>query len=584
MHLAVLAGGAEHVRGAEQVAELEALTEERSALSEELSRLRREQRVQTEFVEQLKVELADVQQQLRLRTGVEEGRPTIEDVIARLPRDASRYVLRSPEQVHHVVVNQTGVSPSTPLERLADAHIRDWPGLLYDFVIDDSGTIFQTQPLHEVVATEQPHLADAINIAFAGRFDDLPPSEAQLHAGGRLVAWLINRFPHVSIEEVKGLCELIEHESPGSQWLAGTMWKLQLLAAIRRAAGLVDPSEVETELRARLAEHEQRIQLMERNAESLQQQRQRLAADNELLRKQVAAKPTSTPYPVPKPPLRMMAEQLPRHPTLRYERRPLPQITHIAVHHTATLPSIGPMRIAELHVNADPGRGKDAWPGIGYHYFLHADGAIEQTNTLETVSYHVFQHDTYTVGIAFAGSFMNGKMPTSAQLRSGAHLIAWLMQELNIPLARVWGHRDYPDNITVCPGSEWTGGLRWREQLFHRIEEMNRGVGIKAIRHYMLFWQRSFPGPLARQDFINAIGYVARFRPTLGFSVEDARNAEYVTIVGNEAGISVDVEETLRNSGCKIERIAGRNEDESGRMLTELARLGRRFRTFEVDF
>ena len=75
-----------------------------------------------------------------------------------------------------------------------------------------------------------------------------------------------------------------------------------------------------------------------------------------------------------------------------------------------------------------------------------------------------------------------------------------------------------------------------------------------------------------------------RFRPTVGFSVQDARNAEYVTIVGNEAGISAAEEKSLRNSGCKVERIAGRDEEETSRMLAELANLGRRFRTFNVDF
>ncbi len=190
----------------------------------------------------------------------------------------------------------------------------------------------------------------------------------------------------------------------------------------------------------------------------------------------------------------------------------------------------------------------------------------------------------YSLGIVFAGSFMNGKIPTSAQLRSGAHLVAWLMQDLNIPLARVWGHREFPDNSTVCPGSEWTLGNRWRDLLFERIEQIQAGVGVKSIRHYMLFWQRSFPGPMARQDFVNGINYVVRFRPTLGFSVQDARNAEYVTIVGSEAGISATEEKTLKASGCKVERIAGRDEEETSRMLAELANLGRRFRSFEVDF
>ena len=75
-----------------------------------------------------------------------------------------------------------------------------------------------------------------------------------------------------------------------------------------------------------------------------------------------------------------------------------------------------------------------------------------------------------------------------------------------------------------------------------------------------------------------------RFRPALGFSVQDARNAEYVTIVGSEAGISEAEEQTLRESGCKIERIAGRNEEETSRILAEMASTGRRFRTFEADF
>jgi hypothetical protein len=245
---------------------------------------------------------------------------------------------------------------------------------------------------------------------------------------------------------------------------------------------------------------------------------------------------------------------------------------------------MNPARIAELHIASDPSRGKEAWPGIGYHFFVHADGVIDQTNELEIASYHVYRHNIYSVGVVFAGSFMNGKIPTSAQLRSGAHLTAWLMQGLNIPLARVWGHREFPDNPTICPGSEWTLGNRWRDLLFERIEQIQSGAGIKTHRHYMLFWQRPYPGPLARQDFVNAINYVTRFRPTLGFSVEEAKNAEYVTIVGNEAGVSAIEEKFLRGSGCKVERIAGRDEEETSRMLAELARLGRRFRAFDVDF
>ena len=158
------------------------------------------------------------------------------------------------------------------------------------------------------------------------------------------------------------------------------------------------------------------------------------------------------------------------------------------------------------------------------------------------------------------------------------------MQELQIPLARVWGHREFPENTIVYPGNEWTLGNRWRDLLFERIEQVQNGVGIKSLRHYLLFWQREFPGPLARQDFVNAIGYVARFRPTVGFSIEDAKYAEYVTIVGNEAGISAADEQILRSHGCKVERVAGRDEDETSRILAEMAEMGRRFQDFDVEF
>ncbi|MEZ4712497.1 MAG: hypothetical protein R3A44_35245 [Caldilineaceae bacterium] len=74
------------------------------------------------------------------------------------------------------------------------------------------------------------------------------------------------------------------------------------------------------------------------------------------------------------------------------------------------------------------------------------------------------------------------------------------------------------------------------------------------------------------------------FRPALGFSLNDAKNAEYVTIVGGESGISKAEEQLLRNAGCRAERISGRECRGDGRMLNEMARLGRRFREFEGDF
>jgi N-acetyl-anhydromuramyl-L-alanine amidase AmpD len=585
LHLAALSRGAEASRA-------DALDDARQTWEDEKAVLEAELRQAQDAIrrleaqrDQLQLESHDLRRQFEAKPESIEGRPLIRNVSASLPRDPARYRLRSADDVRNVIINHSGAPAELPLTKLAERHLPDWPGLLFDFCIDPQGMILQTQPLDEVVDSPQHYVSRAINIAFLGDFDEATPTNEQLYAGGQLIAWLLRRYPHLTLEDVRGLSEVTEHESPGRQWLTDARWRDDLLANVRRAGGLVDPSETERTLQEEVLALTQQLQQAARSAEVLQKQRLRLQEENQALQAQVAApRPASRRIVVPQPAIRNVADKLPRHPTLQYAQRSLSQITHLAVHHTATLRSVGPMRIAELHVNPDPSRGKEAWPGIGYHYFIHADGNIDQTNSLAIESFHVYRHNGYTAGIAFAGSFMNGSVPTSAQLRAGAHLLAWLMQELDIPLARIWGHREFPDNITVCPGSEWTGGARWREQLFEQVEQIQNGIGIKSVRHYMLLWQRPFPGPLAQRDYINAIGYVARFRPAVGFSPEDARQAEYVTIVGGQSGVSAATEEMLRDSGCKVERIAGRDEEETSRMLAELVRLDRRFRTFDVDF
>ena len=533
----------------------------------------------------LQAELVEMQQQLASQSVQTIGGTRVVDWTEQLPRDADGYRPRAAQDVRFLVIHHTGVDPATPLQEIANRHRQEWPGLLYDYVVDAKGEIYQTQPLDQSVIADEEYLAKGIQIAFAGNFADRVPTNEQLYAGGRLIAMLMERYPHLRTEQVKGLRELIPNPSPGDQWNEGQRWREMLLAAVRRTRGMVEPSEMETQLRVKMAQQEHELQVALRSNQLLQEQKTRLQTEYQKLQTQAAERQQdNNVYVVPQPAIRNVIDQLPKNPNMRYERRPLSQITHLAIHHTATPPSITPTRIAELHVAVDPSRGKEAWPGIGYHYFIHADGTIEQTNHLETASFHVHRHNIYSVGIVFAGSFMNGKIPTSAQLRSGAHITAWLMQELNVPLARVWGHREFPDNTTVCPGSEWTLGNRWRDLLFERIEQIQAGVGVKSVRHYMLFWQRSYPGPLARQDLVNSINYIVRFRPALGFSLNDARNAEYVTIVGSEAGISAAEEKALLNSGCKVERIAGRDEEETSRMLSELANLGRRFRNFDADF
>ena len=106
----------------------------------------------------------------------------------------------------------------------------------------------------------------------------------------------------------------------------------------------------------------------------------------------------------------------------------------------------------------------------------------------------------------------------------------------------------------------------------------------KMPQSVLLLWQRPFPGPMARQDLVNAVGYLARFRPAVGFNADEAKNAEYVTILGNEAVFNAATEKMLLDSGCKVERIAGRDDGETARLLAEMVRAGKRFRAYDVDF
>lgn len=532
----------------------------------------------------LQAEVAKLRQQLDAQAELATSRLYIQNLIYTLPRDLDRYIPRRPEKVQHVVINHTGVEPDVPWTEIAEAHRADWPGILYDFGIDVKGHIFQFQPLDEVVETNQPYLVNAINIAFAGEFHDNRPTDEQLYAGGQLIAWLIERFPQLSTESVKGLREFIDHASPGDAWLDGQAWKQQLVAAVRRATGEINPLAIENALRTRIVELEQGLESVQQRHALLERQKARIESENHRLQGELQEKlQTNKNYVIPKPSLRVVVDQLPKHPNLRYERRSLSQISHIAVHHTAAPVSLGPARIAEMHVAPDPGRTKEAWPGIGYHYFIHADGAIEQTNHLETVCYHVYRHNTYTVGVVFAGSFMNGRIPTSAQLRAGAHLVAWLMQELHLPMARVWGHREFPENTTVCPGSEWTTGNRWRDLLFERVEQVQTGIGVKNIRHYLLLGRQEWR-EAGGYTFADVLPYIERFQPTVGFSLEDAKYAEYVTLIGGEASISAASEAILVKHGCKTDRVAGRDPQETMRLVKELVRMNRRFQSYDVDF
>jgi hypothetical protein len=98
----------------------------------------------------------------------------------------------------------------------------------------------------------------------------------------------------------------------------------------------------------------------------------------------------------------------------------------------------------------------------------------------------------------------------------------------------------------------------------------------KPIRHYLLFWYRGRTN-WAEWDLRGAFDYIAVFAPAIGFSIEHAKLAEYVTIVGGTDGVPGTAETELRAAGCQVGRVAGANETETRQMLQRLAAQGRRY-------
>jgi N-acetyl-anhydromuramyl-L-alanine amidase AmpD len=204
---------------------------------------------------------------------------------------------------------------------------------------------------------------------------------------------------------------------------------------------------------------------MRKDILELQGQVSSLTERVERLEEQVARLLSAKPPTVTKPAIDYVVNELRRHPTDRYSKRSMGRITHIVVHNSATRDTVTADQMARYHVN------ELDWPGIGYHYVIAADGTIQQTNELTSVSYHARQANGFSIGICFIGDFKD-TIPSPAQMDSGAHLIAWLLQELDLPQENVEGHKAHVLS-TSCPGKQWDSGQRWGDLLHARIEEMS---------------------------------------------------------------------------------------------------------------
>jgi hypothetical protein len=94
----------------------------------------------------------------------------------------------------------------------------------------------------------------------------------------------------------------------------------------------------------------------------------------------------------------------------------------------------------------------------------------------------------------------------------------------------------------------------------------------KSINHYVLFGP---PNSRGRQTtLLLALNYILAFSPTVGFSLEEAKQARQVTIIGE--GISLADQQALRNAGAQVEVLAGDPYEIEARLNARI-RAGRAF-------
>jgi hypothetical protein len=226
---------------------------------------------------------------------------------------------------------------------------------------------------------------------------------------------------------------------------------------------------------------QQEVQGLRQQAAASQETLIQLRRQADTLRQQLVAITTTTPIPTPPvtppvvtpppvttpatfpPPMEDVITRLRRHPVKRFERRTMDQIKYLVIQHSVLPGDFPPEKIADFLVE------KKQWPGIGYHFYITSDGKIYQTNLLETVCYFAGSNVRYNpqgLCICFAGNFTEA-IPTPAQLKSGSRLLAFLIQQLHLPMESIRGQKEFV--ITQSPGNQWDSGQKWKDMLLAEV-------------------------------------------------------------------------------------------------------------------
>ncbi|MGG3924891.1 peptidoglycan recognition family protein [Metabacillus fastidiosus] len=154
---------------------------------------------------------------------------------------------------------------------------------------------------------------------------------------------------------------------------------------------------------------------------------------------------------------------------------PLKQVKKIIIHH----PAHTTWDIKEIHNYHQKSKG---WNGIGYSYFIPKTGGA-QLGRGRTIGAHCkgMGMNDKSLGVCFQGDF-DKQIPTEAQYRDGAKLIAQLLLQEGLQINDVEPHKNF--DATACPGKNFD--MSKLKQYI--LEEMNPNVKgtVQTVAEYTM--------------------------------------------------------------------------------------------------
>ena len=118
----------------------------------------------------------------------------------------------------------------------------------------------------------------------------------------------------------------------------------------------------------------------------------------------------------------------------------------IIVHCSATPPKmdIGRKEIHQWHLNK-------GWAGIGYHYVIRRDGAVELGRDIEETGAHTEGYNAVSVGVCLVGGVNDKKIPEANYTEAQWKTLVTLLKKLKkkYPSARIIGHNEVAKK--ACP-------------------------------------------------------------------------------------------------------------------------------------